>query len=121
MKKYIVYAILILLPGINITYAQSTTRIAYISNDKVNIWKTIIYPTSNQILTMHRHDYDRVLVALSNGVLKITNDKGEVHELKLKKHEAYYLPKDPSDELHQDENISNHPITVMVIELRQSE
>ena len=68
---------------------------------------------------MHRHDYDRVLVALSNGTLKITNNKGDVHYLKLKKNKAYYLPKDPMDELHQDENITQHPITVMVIELKK--
>jgi beta-alanine degradation protein BauB len=117
MKKYIVYAILILLTGIKIAYAQSTTRTEQFSNDKVNIWKTIIYPTSNQILTMHRHDSDRVLVALSDGTLKITNNKGDVHELILTKNKAYYLSKDPTDELHQDENISKQPITVMVIEL----
>ncbi|MDX2345909.1 MAG: hypothetical protein QNK11_03430 [Legionella sp.] len=119
MKKYITLLnFLILLTGINIAYAQPTVRTAELSNDKTNVWKTIVYPGSNQILKMHRHDYDRVIVALSNGLLKITNDKGEIHYLKLKKHKAYYLKKDLPHELHKDENITKHPITVMVIELK---
>jgi len=105
-----------MLSGITGAYAQPTTRISQFSNDKTNVWKTIIYPTSTQVLKMHRHDYDRVIVALSNGLLKITNDKGKTHYLKLLKNKAYYLTKDPSHELHQDENMSKHPITVMVIE-----
>jgi hypothetical protein len=56
---------------------------------------------------------------LSHGTLKITNNKGDVHYLTLQKNKAYYLPKDPMDELHQDENITKHPITVMVIELKK--
>lgn len=69
---------------------------------------------------MHRHDYDRVIVALSNGLLKITNDKGKTHYLKLEKNKAYYLTKDPLHELHKDENMTKHPITVMVIELKRN-
>jgi hypothetical protein len=103
----------------NTAYAQSTARTAEFTNDKTNVWKTVIYPKSKQVLSMHRHDYDRVLVALSNGVLKITNNKGDIHYLKLEKNKAYYLPKDPVDELHQDENIAHHPMTVMIIELKK--
>jgi len=113
------FLISILLSGINVAYAQSTARTEEFSNANVNVWKTVIYPDKNQALSMHRHDYDRVLVSLSNGLLKITNDKGEVHYLKLKKHQAYYLKKDALHELHKDENIAKHPITVMVIELKE--
>lgn len=109
-----------LLSGINSTYAQTTTRISQFSNTETNVWKTIIYPTSDQVLSMHRHDYDRVIVALSDGLLKITNDKGETHYMKLVKNNAYYLSKDPVHELHKDENVSKHPITVMVIELKST-
>jgi hypothetical protein len=117
MKKiFLTLFIAILLSGI--TIAQSTTQIPQFSNDRARVWKTIIYPTSNQRLTMHRHDNDRVVVAFCNGVLKITNNKGKIHYLKLDKNKAYYLKKDPLDELHQDENITNHPMSVMVIELR---
>ncbi|HAT8152112.1 TPA: hypothetical protein JA359_11355 [Legionella pneumophila] len=95
----------------------STQRIEQLSNARVTVWKTIIYPSSKQVLPMHRHDNDRVLVALTDGTLKITNNKGKVHYLKLKKGKAYYLTKDVPDELHNDENVTNHPIQVMVIQL----
>lgn len=118
-KQLITLLICTLLNGIITTaYAQSTARIPQFSNDKANVWKTIIYPTSTQVLTMHRHDYDRVIVALSNGLLKITNNKGKIHYLKLEKNKAYYLTKDPLNELHKDENMTQHSIAVMVIELK---
>jgi len=120
MKRYITpFIFFIIFCGVDTAYAQSTARTAEFSNEQVNVWKTMIYPKSKQVLSMHRHDYDRVLVALSHGTLKITNNKGDVHYLTLQKNKAYYLHKDPMDELHQDENITKHPITVMVIELKQ--
>ncbi len=119
MKCYLIPSILTLLLGATqLADAATTKRTPEFSNAQTNVWKTIIYPTKHQSLKMHRHDYDRVIVALSNGRLKITNDKGKVHHMTLKKHQAYYLSKDPADELHMDENISKHPITVMVIELK---
>lgn len=120
MRSYITpFIFLVMLCGIHTAYAQSTARTAEFSNEQTNVWKTMIYPKSKQVLSMHRHNYDRVLVALSNGTLKITNNKGDIHYLKLEKNTAYYLKKDPVDELHQDENITHHPITVMVIELKK--
>lgn len=96
-----------------------TGRIPLLANQEVNVWKTIIYPKKEQILKMHRHDSNRIVVALDSGKLKITNNQGKVHYLELKKDEAYYLSKDIPGELHTDENISQHPIKVIVIELRQ--
>lgn len=97
--------------------AQTTQRIPQFSNDKVTVWKTIIYSQKHQELKMHRHDHDRVVVALTDGVLKVTNTKGESHLWTLKKDQAYFLTKDKADELHQDENVSGHVVKVMVIEL----
>jgi len=101
-------------------YANSprTKRIPCFSNDKVNVWKTIIYPSSNQQLVMHRHDYNRVVVALDDGKLKIVNNKGQTHFLMLKKNRAYFLSKDTPGELHTDENMSHHVIKTLVIELK---
>lgn len=119
MQKYLVMLLsYIVLGSINSAYAQVTQRTSQFSNDQVNVWKTVIYPASNQALSMHRHEYDRVVVALSDGLLKITNDKGKTHYWKLEKNKAYYLTNDPAGELHKDENMTSHPITVMVIELK---
>lgn len=99
--------------------AATTHRVMQFSNDKVVVWKTVIYPHASQTLKMHRHEHDRVLVALTDGILKITNDQGRVHYLKLEKDKAYYLSKDAPNELHTDENISSRPVIVMVIELKR--
>nr|WP_231865939.1 hypothetical protein [Legionella fallonii] len=97
---------------------EATHREEQFSNNKVSVWKTIIYPASGQALTMHRHEHDRVVVALTDGLLKITNDKGKIHYLKLEKDKAYYLTKDVPDELHNDVNMTDHQVKVMVIELK---
>lgn len=98
---------------------QKTKRIDQFSNEAVHVWKTVIYPNKAQLLKMHRHDSNRVVVALDSGLLKITNDKNETHYLKLEKNKAYYLAKDKPYELHSDENVSHDPIKVMVIELKE--
>lgn len=119
MTKHLgLFVFLILFSSINVAHAHATKRKSEFSNANVNVWKTMIYPEKNQVLSMHRHNYDRVLVALSDGLLKVTNDKGDVHYLKLKKNKAYYFKKDAPGELHKDENMTKHPITVMVIELK---
>ncbi len=104
--------------SISSTAASATTRVAQFSNKKISVWETVIYPSKNQVLKMHRHEHDRVVVALNDGLLKITNDKARVHYLKLEKNKAYYLTKDIPRELHKDQNMSSHPIKVLVIELK---
>lgn len=101
-------------------FAQTSHRVALFANQEVNAWRTIIYPASKQALPMHRHDKDRVLVALTDGLLKITNDKGASHYLQLERHKAYYLPRDRPGELHNDENMSRYAIKVIVVELNKS-
>jgi hypothetical protein len=121
MKSYFkILVVFALVTTITIVQAKTATtkRIEQFANQQVKVWKTVIYPRSNQSLTMHRHEYNRVLVALTNGLLKITNDKGKVHYLRLKKDKAYYLKKDTPNELHKDENLTQFPIKVMVIELK---
>ncbi|WP_392538898.1 hypothetical protein [Legionella sp. 227] len=99
--------------------AQKTVRIPQLSNEKVSVWTTVIYPNKEHSLTMHRHEQDRVVVALDSGLLKVVNNKGKEHFLKLEKDKAYYLNKDVPGELHTDENMSQHPIRVVVIELKK--
>lgn len=115
MKK--LYLLLTLLFVTFQVVAGTTNRLDQFSNDQVKVWKTVIYPSSQQALPMHRHEHNRVLIALTDGTLKITNNKGKVSYLKLKKDTAYYFTKDPEGELHNDENLSKQAIKVMVVEL----
>lgn len=118
MNKLLIIVSILLLQITALNAApQQTKRIPQFANDKVKAWKTIIYPKSNQALTMHRHDHDRVVVALTDGLLKITNNKGETHNLQLEKNKAYYFTKDVPNEMHSDVNLSDHAVKVMVIEL----
>lgn len=95
-----------------------TTRMPQFTNDEVAVWETVVYPSTRQLLKMHRHDYDRIVVAFDDGKLKITSNKGKTHLLTLKKHKAYFLKKDPPGETHTDENLGSHPLKVMVVELK---
>lgn len=121
MRKYLTFILSILpfLLSIN-SYADAkkTIRIPQLSNEKVSVWTTVIYPNKDQILKMHRHEYNRVIVALDSGLIKVVNNKGKEHFLKLEKDKAYYLSKDVPGELHTDENMDKHPIKVVVIELK---
>lgn len=118
--RFIIFTILsfFLLNNISNAMTSTTERIAQFSNDKVTVWETVIYPSANQILKMHRHEHNRVLVAFNDGLLKITNDKGKIHYLKLEKNKSYYLTKDIPNELHNDQNMSSQPIKLLVIELK---
>ena len=111
--------IFVLLSVLSVAQAkkQTSTRLPQFSNQQVTVWKTIVYPSSTQAMTMHRHDHNRVVVALTEGTLKITNDKGAVHYMKFEKDKAYYLTKDIPNERHNDENLTNHPMKFMVVEL----
>jgi beta-alanine degradation protein BauB len=96
----------------------ASKRIPQFTNDKVTVWKTIIYPGNEKILKLHRHENDRILVALTNGVLKIVSNTGKINYLKLEKEKAYYLKKDIPGELHTDENEGSEPIAVIVMEFK---
>lgn len=119
-KKYGYYGglILVSLSTLCLAYSGKTSRIEQLENSKVSVWKTIIYPSKQQTLSLHRHERDRVVVALTDGTLKIKNDKGKIHYFRLKKDHSYYLKKDVPNELHSDQNISGHTIQVIVIELK---
>jgi hypothetical protein len=117
-NKKIIFLLFVCLTSINVWAADITHRTTEFTNDKVNVWQTIIYPSKGQQLKPHRHDYDRVVIALDDGKLKIVNDKGQEHDLVLKKNKSYYLTKDVPNELHTDENVSGHPLGVIVIELK---
>lgn len=98
---------------------NKTHRTPQFSNEEVSVWTTVVYPNKDQKLKMHRHDYNRVVVALDSGVLKIRTNQGKEHLLHVQKDHAYYFTKDVPGELHTDENMSKHPMKAIVIELKK--
>ncbi|QDQ25708.1 hypothetical protein FNU76_04710 [Chitinimonas arctica] len=109
---------LVFLMSVSWAEALATKRTSHLANDKVDVWEAVIYPGAKQVLKMHRHEHDRVLVALDSGTLKITDKQGKSHYMQLEKNKSYFLTKDIPNELHQDENVSTHPIKIIVMELK---
>ena len=99
---------------------QRTRREPQFENDHVRVWKSIIYP--NQPLRLHRHEHGRALIALTDGNLDVVNETGEtvdVYEWRAGK--AYWLDKDPPNEMHGDLNKGSTTIEVIVVELQDED
>jgi hypothetical protein len=68
---------------------------------------------------MHRHDRARCIVGLKGGVLKKTEEDGRVSNLVFETGKAYWLPKDPPNELHADVYEGEDDVVVIVTELKE--
>ncbi len=92
-----------------------TGREPQFENGAVKVWKTQVLP--NNPLPLHRHEHPRVIIALRGGSMKILEDSGksELHEWQSGK--AYWLDANPPGTRHQDINVGDKPIEVMVVEL----
>lgn len=110
----------VLTPFCTLTSQQTTQdqRIPQFENDEVRVWKAIVRP--NAPLTMHTHDHPRVIIALSDGTMKIVNETGpsEVHQWETGK--AYWLSAEEGRKRHADANQGEKPIEVMVVELKNA-
>ncbi|HVU51991.1 MAG TPA: hypothetical protein VHL80_14940 [Polyangia bacterium] len=95
----------------------SQTLIPQLENDAVTVWKTILAP--HEALGMHRHEHGRVVVALRGGTLALPQDDGTTKTLVLETGKAYWLPADPPGRLHGDDNRSDAPLEMMVVEMKR--
>jgi beta-alanine degradation protein BauB len=99
------------------TEPRSQTLIPQFENAAVTVWKTVLAP--HEKIGMHRHDHGRVVVALKGGTLTIPHDDGSVRRLVLETGKAYWLDADPPEKLHRDDNDSDQPIEMMVVEMKR--
>ena len=97
---------------------NKTAREPQFENTEVKVWKSVVLP--NDPLPLHRHEHPRVIIALAGGTMKILEDSGqsEIHQWQTGK--AYWLPSNPPGTLHQDINIGDKPIEVIVVELQNA-
>lgn len=107
----------VLLMSTSLQSAEVTKREKQVETPEVIVWKTIIAPY--QPLKMHRHDHKRIVIALTDTELLVTNDKGKSHKMTWKKGTAHVLLPDRQGEFHVDINKSNHPMEVMVVEFKK--
>jgi len=96
----------------------ATRREAQFENDQVRVWKTIIAP--HQPLSFHRHENNRVLIALTDGHVRVMDTSArELTTYTWDRGKAYWLEADPPGKTHADANDTNQPIEVIVVELKQ--
>jgi quercetin dioxygenase-like cupin family protein len=97
---------------------SKTAREPQFENTEVKVWKSVVLP--NDPLPLHRHEHPRVIIALAGGTMKILEDssQSEIHQWQTGK--AYWLPSNPPGTLHQDINIGDKPIEVIVVELQNA-
>lgn len=114
--KLTLFAILTFVAASAFSYEKITSRELQFENKKVKVWKTTIYP--NSPLSFHRHDRDRIVYAIKGGRLLKIEEDGSTSDLIFETEKAYFLEKDPKNELHADTNEEEYPIEVLVIELK---
>jgi quercetin dioxygenase-like cupin family protein len=97
---------------------QATGREPQFDNADVKVWKSVVRP--NDPLPLHRHDHPRVIVALHGGTMKILEESGQSELHKWQTGKAYWLPANALGTRHQDVNVGDEPIEVMVVELQNA-
>ncbi len=116
-------ALLLVLAAFGAGYAAAPSapsgRVPEFENAEVKVWRTRVLP--NDPLPLHRHEHPRVLVALEGGTMKILEENGasEVHE--WRSGHAYWLPANAPGTRHQDVNVGQRPIEVVVVELEKAD
>jgi quercetin dioxygenase-like cupin family protein len=96
------------------TLAQ-TGRETQFENSAVKVWKSLVLP--NNPLPLHRHEHPRVIIALRGGSMKLLEESGKSEVQEWQTGKAYWLSANPPGTRHQDINVGDNSIEVMVVEL----
>lgn len=105
--------------GFAAAQSAQTGREPQFENADVKVWKSLVLP--NNPLPLHRHEHPRVIIALTGGTMKILEESGrsELHDWQTG--HAYWLPANAPGTRHQDVNVGDKPIEVMVVELQKAD
>jgi len=120
-RSVIVVSILSFVAGAGAMWAQQqqpgSRREPQFENARVSVWKSIVMP--KQPLTLHRHEHGRVLVALTDGQLKVVDGAGKTLDTyNLTAGKALWLGVDPPGQMHADVNPGTKPVEVIVVQLK---
>ena len=121
-RSVIVASVFSFVAGAGAMWAQQqqpgSRREPQFENAQVTVWKSIVMP--NQPLSLHRHDHGRVLVALTDGELKVVDKAGKTLDTyNLKAGKALWLGIDPPGQMHADVNPGTKPVEVVVVQLKR--
>lgn len=94
-----------------------TSRDSYFENEDAKAWLTTLCP--QDILAYHSHQFPRVIIPQEDGRLQVVYQSGEKRVIDLKKSMPMFLDTAQGQALHQDINIGQSPLHILVIELRK--
>ena len=94
-----------------------TGREQLFENAEVKVWKSLVLP--NNPLPLHRHEHPRVIVALKGGTMKVLEENGQSETHEWESGKAYWLPANAPGTRHQDVNMGDKAIEVVVVELQK--
>ncbi len=95
-----------------------TGRVPLFENAEVKVWRSLVVP--NNPLPLHRHEHPRVIIPLQGGTMKIQEETGESDVQHWEAGKAYWLPANAPGTRHQDVNVGDKPIEVVVVELQKA-
>jgi len=75
---------------------------------------------TEQPLPLHRHEHPRVIVALKGGTMKVLEEDGQSETHEWESGKAYWLPANAPGTRHQDVNMGDKAIEVVVVELQKA-
>jgi hypothetical protein len=93
-----------------------TKRKVFIDNPQTKVWQTTICP--NKPLAYHTHDTARVVTAEKDVTLLVRYKSGVKKTIVLKANTPKFLNRKQGIEPHQDVNLSEKPVIVTVVELK---
>ena len=85
---------------------------------EVFVWKSTIMPEQKG-LNMHRHNYARMLIPLTTGVLTRVEGNGAQTHYDLQPGKPVFLSDDTPEGFHTDENLGSAPIEVVVVQFNK--
>jgi hypothetical protein len=91
-------------------------RIPQFDNARAVAWRSVIPPGTES--SLHRHDGQRVVVAIVGGDLKTVSASGETTVNHYVTGNAYFQDPMPAGMMHKDVNDTNTTMELVVIELK---
>jgi hypothetical protein len=112
-------ALLCVVSGFSRTGAQTKPemqRLPQFDNPRAASWTSVIPPHTES--TFHRHDRQRVVVAITSGDLKTITPEGKVTVTRYEAGKSYWFEPMAPGETHKDVNDTDRTITVVTVELK---
>jgi oxalate decarboxylase/phosphoglucose isomerase-like protein (cupin superfamily) len=114
MKTLLAVMVVGLIPFLNVAAQAPVANRVQFENDQVRVLKvTDVVGAKSEL---HEHPYNRVMVYLNDGSMRITYEDGRVQNLNIKAGDVVWSPVSGK---HVSENTGPKPLTIVEIELKK--